>query len=149
MLIAVTDDGKYTFVSIYSRHKSSTLTGRIFPNRTQHSFFTIQDECIFEFVTALNTPRPGMSGAQSVDKPWVVKGRLPLKLIPALTACTSERMKTFRFRGFAGLPPGAMRGNAVKTTKSGDKPLFRHYVARPGMSGAFACPAVLMRKAAS
>ena len=27
----------------------------------------------------------------------VVKGRLPLKLSPALTACTSERMKTFRF----------------------------------------------------
>ena len=34
--------------------------------------------------------------------PEVVKGRLPLKLIPALTACTSERMKTFRFSYFAG-----------------------------------------------
>ena len=32
----------------------------------------------------------------------VVKGRLPLKLIPALTASTSERMKTFRFSCLSG-----------------------------------------------
>ncbi len=38
----------------------------------------------------------------------VVKGRLPLKLIPALTACTSERMKTFRFHAFRVLPPGSV-----------------------------------------
>ena len=32
----------------------------------------------------------------------VVKGRLPIKLIPALTACTSKRMKAQRFSYFAG-----------------------------------------------
>ena len=40
--------------------------------------------------------------------PGVVKGRLPLKQIPALTACTSERMKTFLvFIPFGFCRPGA------------------------------------------
>ena len=34
--------------------------------------------------------------------PGVVKGRRPLSFIPALTACTSERMKTSRFSYLAG-----------------------------------------------
>ena len=38
MLIAVTDDGKYTFVSIYSATQSSALTRENLPNRTQHAF---------------------------------------------------------------------------------------------------------------
>ena len=49
----------------------------------------------------------------------VVKGRMPLKLIPALTACTSERMKTFRFSYFAGLAARELMRQAkpVKTRK--------------------------------
>ena len=60
--------------------------------------------------------------------PGVVKGRLPLKLIPALTACTSERMKTFRFSYLAGFAAREREREAkpVKTRKSGDQPLFRH-----------------------
>ena len=60
--------------------------------------------------------------------PEVVKGRLPLKLIPALTACTSERMKTFRFSYFAGFAARELMREAkpVKTRKSGVQPLFRH-----------------------
>ena len=56
----------------------------------------------------------------------VVKGRLPLKLIPALTACTSERMKTFRFSYFAGFAARELMREAkpVKTRKSGVQPLF-------------------------
>ena len=58
----------------------------------------------------------------------VVKGRLPLKLIPALTACTSERMKTFRFSYLAGFAARELMREAkpVKTRKSGVQPLFRH-----------------------
>ena len=41
----------------------------------------------------------------------VVKGPRPLKFIPALTACTSKRMKTGGFRTLRVLPPGsAARG---------------------------------------
>ena len=39
---------------------------------------------------------------QSVEKPGVDKGPQPLMFNPALTACTSERMKTQRFSYFAG-----------------------------------------------
>ena len=35
-------------------------------------------------------------------KPGVDKGPQPLMFNPALTACTSERMKTFRFSYLAG-----------------------------------------------
>ena len=54
--------------------------------------------------------------------PEVVKGRLPLKLIPALTACTSERMKTFRFSYLAGFAARELIREAkpVKTRKSGE-----------------------------
>ena len=57
----------------------------------------------------------------------VVKGRMPLKLIPALTACTSERMKTFRFSYLAGFAARELMREAkpVKARKSGDQPLFR------------------------
>ena len=56
----------------------------------------------------------------------VVKGRLPLKLIPALTAHTSERMKTFRFSFFATFAAREREREAkpVKTRKSGAQPLF-------------------------
>ena len=58
--------------------------------------------------------------------PGVVKGRLHLKLIPALTAYTSERMKTFRFSYFAGFAARELMREAkpVKTRKSGVQPLF-------------------------
>ena len=81
----------------------------------------------------------------------VVKGRLPLKLIPALTACTSERMKTFRFSCFAGFAARELMREAkpVKLEKVAFSHFFDTMLPRPGMSGAFACPAVLMRKAAS
>ena len=45
----------------------------------------------------------------------VVKGPRPLKFIPALTACTSKRMKTGGFRTLRVLPPGnAVRGKNRK-----------------------------------
>ena len=43
-----------------------------------------------------------MPSPQSVEKPGVDKGPQPLIFNPALTACTSERMKTQRFSYFAG-----------------------------------------------
>ena len=60
--------------------------------------------------------------------PGVVKGRLPLKQIPALTACTSERMKPFWFSYLSGFAAREREREAkpVKTRKSGVQPLFRH-----------------------
>ena len=55
----------------------------------------------------------------------VIKGRLPLKLIPALTACTSKRMKTQRFSYFAGFAARELMREAkpVKLKKVG----FSHF----------------------
>ena len=49
-----------------------------------------------------NARRPYPAAHQSVEKPGVVKGPQPLKLIPALTTCALKRMKTLRFSYFAG-----------------------------------------------
>ena len=71
-----------------------------------------------------------MNGAavhfQSVEKPRVDKGPQPLMFNPALTACTSERMKTQRFSYFAGFAARELMREAkpVKTQKSGVQPLF-------------------------
>ena len=57
----------------------------------------------------------------------VVKGPQPLKLIPTLTACTSERMKPERVSYFAGFAAWERTREAkpAKTRKSGSQPLFR------------------------
>ena len=53
--------------------------------------------------------------------PRVVKGPQPLKLIPALTACTSKRIKTGGFSSLRVLPPGneCERQNPKKTRRRG------------------------------
>ena len=58
----------------------------------------------------------------------LLRGGCPLSFIPALTACTSERMKTFRFSYLAGFAARELMREAkpVKTRKSGVQPLFRH-----------------------
>ena len=52
----------------------------------------------------------------------VVKGRLPLKLIPSLTTCASERMKTQKFSYLAGFAARERMREAKpeKTQKSGE-----------------------------
>jgi hypothetical protein len=57
----------------------------------------------------------------SVKKLGVVKGPQPLNFNPALTACTSKRMKTVGFSSLRVLPPGneRERQNPKKTRKSG------------------------------
>ena len=58
--------------------------------------------------------------------PGVDKGPQPLMFNPALTACTSERMKTQRFSYFATFAARERMREAkpAKTQKSGDQPLF-------------------------
>ena len=59
--------------------------------------------------------------------PSVEKGRVPLKLIPALWTARPKRLKPLGFRTFRGLPPGAQQeANPAKARKSGAQPLFRH-----------------------
>ena len=57
----------------------------------------------------------------------VVKGPQPLKFIPALTACTSKRMKTAGFRTLRVLPPGSVseRQNTKKARINGCNPFMR------------------------
>ena len=62
MLIAVTDDGKYTFVSICSATQSSALTRENLPNRTQHAFSPYRTN-VYLKCNSPQYPRPGMSGA--------------------------------------------------------------------------------------
>ena len=58
--------------------------------------------------------------------PGLLRGSCPLSFIPALTACTSERMKTQRFSYLAGFAARELMREAKpeKTQKSGDQPLF-------------------------
>ena len=58
--------------------------------------------------------------------PLVDKGPQPLMFNPALTACASERMKTFRFSYFATFAARERMREAkpVKLKKSGVQPLF-------------------------
>ena len=59
--------------------------------------------------------------------PSVEKGRVPLKLIPALRTARPKRLKPLGFRTFRSLPPGAQQeANPEKARKSGAQPLFRH-----------------------
>ena len=59
--------------------------------------------------------------------PSVEKGRVPLKLIPALRTARPKRLKPLGFRTFRSLPPGAQQeANPTKARKSGAQPLFRH-----------------------
>ena len=59
--------------------------------------------------------------------PSVEKGRVPLKLIPALRTARPKRLKPLGFRTFRSLPPGAQQeANPAKARKSGAQPLFRH-----------------------
>ena len=59
--------------------------------------------------------------------PSVEKGRVPLKLIPALRTARPNRSKPLGFRTFRSLPPGAQQeANPEKARKSGAQPLFRH-----------------------
>ena len=67
------------------------------------------------------------NGSFRVSKnPGVDKGPQPLMFNPALTACTSERMKTQRFSYFAGFAARERMREAKpeKAQKSGDQPLF-------------------------
>ena len=60
----------------------------------------------------------------------VVKGPRPLKFIPALTACTSKRMKTGGFRTLQVLPPGnAVRGKTRKKLEEVNEGHFLESVA--------------------
>ena len=59
--------------------------------------------------------------------PSVEKGRVPLKLIPALRTARPNRLKPLGFRTFRGLQPGAQQeANPEKARKSGAQPHFRH-----------------------
>ena len=54
----------------------------------------------------------------------LLRGGCPLSFIPALTACTSERMKTQRFSYLATFAAREREAKPVKTRKSGVQPLF-------------------------
>ena len=62
----------------------------------------------------------------------VVKGPQPLNFNPALTACTSKRMKTAGFRTLRVLPPGsAARGKTRKELAEATRGHFRERLEFP------------------
>lgn len=66
----------------------------------------------------------------------LLRGRTPLKLIPALAACTAKRMKTEGFRTLRVLPPGsAARGKTRKTLAEMDCIHFCETKKAPHMGG--------------
>ena len=77
---------------------------------------------------------------QSVEKPGVDKGPQPLMFNPALTACTSERMKTQRFSYFAGFA-ARKREREAKPVKL-KKVAFSHFFDTLGVT-AHAVPPTL------